>query len=276
MIVGARRPGFTLVELLVVSVLTAVTLAGVYRTLIVQEKGYEAAGVMIGDQEAVRTAIGILESELREVSAIGDSIGGPDILVATTDSVVFRAQRKIGFVCRTGASGNSVVTWAFGEELEPGDQLLYFVDGDTLVASDDRWDTTSVKAVSTTTASDCESHWPGAQLRLVTVEDAADLTDVERGALTRAYDWITYGIYDFGTLGWGMGRRNSDGELSYLVGGLAPRGEGLILEYFDADGNPTTQVDRIARVRITVETEPRSSTKVRPSRTRSNLFLRNN
>lgn len=275
--IRTQQAGFTLVELLIVSLLTAITLAGVYQTLIVQEKSYEAARHMLGDQEALRTGIAILESELREVGAVGGAaIGGSDIAAATADSITFRAQRKLGIVCDLSRNDRWLLVWPVGEQVSAGDQLLFLVDGDTLRYSDDRWDTTYVSNVSDASNAGCASAWPGQPLQQLKIDNAADLTGVYRGAPIRTYEWVTYALYEFGSLGWGLGRSRDSDPPNYLAGTFAPKGTGLQFTYFDSGGNPTTDPNMVSRIQITMVTDPQTSTGVQASVMTSNLFLRNN
>lgn len=271
-----RQAGFTLVELLVVTVLTALVLGGVYQTLIVQEKTYEAAGLLIHDQESLRTALGILESELREVGSIGGTdIGGSDIGVATADSVTFRAHRKTGFICKLSRNEKWAIVWTLGDPFESGDPLLLFVDNDSIRYADDRWDTTAVTNVTTTEDSDCTNYWPDAPLQLLKMENH-DLTGVRVGGPLRSYEWVTYGLYEFGPMGWGLGRTRENQRPAYLVGGLAGPGEGLRFRYFTPTGAETNDPTQVSRVQITVQSDPPGNTDVTAAQMTTNLFLRNN
>ena len=278
-----RRPGFTITELLIVVVLTGVTLAAVYQTLMVQEKSYRAGGAIIRDQDALRTAIGILESELREVSTIGSTIGGSDIRVAATDSVVFRAQRKIAFTCDLSRNDKWLIVATQGDLFVPGDSLLLFVDGDSLKYQDDLWRAASVETVQSTTNADCAARFPGYPVQQLRVGSSSlvgsllvnDLTGVRKWAPVRSFEWVTYGIYNFGHLGWSLGRHGQGESAKYLVGGLAPRGEGLRFRYYNTAGSFATGVTDIARIRVNMTTDP-TSQGATPSTMTTNLYLRNN
>lgn len=273
----AQQSGFTLVELLVVTLLTAIALTGVYQTLIVQEKSYEVAGLKVHDQESLRTGLGILESELREVASIGDSvIGGTDIAVASSDSVVFRAQRKTAFICKLSRADKWLLVWNMGDPFESSEPLLLFVDGDSIQYDDDRWDTTRVSNASSTTDAACSSYWPDMPLQLLKLDNAQDMTGVQTGSPVRSYEWVTYSLYNFGPMGWGLGRRRGDGRPAYLVGGLAEPGAGLQFDYFTPNGTATNDPTEIARIRITIRTDPRTNTDVESTSMTANLFLRNN
>lgn len=276
---NTRQSGFTLVELLVVSVLTGIALVGIYQTLLSQEKTYEVASLKISGQESLRTSLGVLETELREVGSIGGSaIGGSDIAIASPDSVVFRAQRKTAFICKLSRSDKWLLVWNMGDDLESGERILLFEDGDSIKYVDDRWDTTRVSNASPTTDTDCSSYWPGLPLQLLKLDGGTDMNAVQPGSPVRAYEWTTYGLYHFGDLGWGLGRRrHTDGARPELiVAGLAPPGQGLQFDYFTPAGTATNDPTAISRIRITVRTDPETNTEVQSEAMVSNLFLRNN
>lgn len=273
-----RQSGFTLVELLVVSLLTAVVLAGVYETLQVQEKSYEVAGLKIRDQESLRVALGILESELREVGAIGGAdIGGTDIAVASADSIVFRAQRNVGFICKLSRADKWAIVWTLGDPFETSDSLLIFVDSDSARFDDDRWDATVTTNAAAETDADCTSYWPEPELQRLKL-DNHPMAGVQPGSPIRGFDWITYHLHDFGDQGWGLARsQDSDpNSPALLVSGLAPPGQGLQLQYFTLTGTTTNDPTQIARVRITVRTDPQSNTDIESAQMTTNLYLRNN
>lgn len=274
---STRQQGFTLVELLIVSVLTAVTLAGVYQTLIVQEKSYEVAGLKIHDQESLRTAVGILESELREIGSVGGAdIGYSDILVAGSDSIVFRAHRKTSFLCKISRADKWGLTWTLGDPVDAGDRILLFIDGDSVDYRDDHWDTTTVSGAQSDTDSECSAIWPEPPLQLLKLNNQ-DLSGVQPGSPIRVFEEVTYSVYDFGSLGWGLGRNGENDEApKYLVGGLAEPGRGLRFEYFTSSGSTTTDPTQVTRIRITMRTDPETNTNVEPLEMTSNLYLRNN
>lgn len=270
-----RQAGFTLVELLIVAVLTAVTLGAIYETLISQERSYSAARVMIHDQESMRTAVGILESELREISTIGGAaIGSSDILALSSSSITFRAHRNTAFLCTVDRADKWAYVWTLGDPFETGDSVILFVDNEISRSTDDRWDTTTVTSASSATDASCDGVWADPLLQYVKFGNQ-DLTGVQSGAPIRGYQEVTYGLYDFGPLGWGLGRKRGDGSPTYLVGGLAGSGSGLQFDYFDSSGAATTDPAAVARIQITIRTDPATNTGVQPSSMTSTLYLRN-
>jgi hypothetical protein len=269
------RPGFSLVEAVLVTVFTAVAFGALYETFVLQRETGEVVGALSRDQEALRTAVGILEAELREVGTIGgEMVGGSDIAVATTDSVTFRAQRKVAFVCRVSAEEGHVLAWTAGTPLTAGDRLLLFVDGDGVAHQDDAWDTARVASAERTEDPDCAERWPGTRLQKVAV-DGHDLRGVREGAPIRTYEWATYGLYRYGG-GWGLGRRSGSSEPDLLVGGLAAPGTGLRLEYFTPSGSRTNDPEQIAWLRIALEAAADPAGPGSATRLESSLYLRNN
>ncbi|MFW5951638.1 MAG: PilW family protein, partial [Gemmatimonadota bacterium] len=199
---NSHRGGFTLVELLIVTVLGALTLGVVYETLIVQEKSFAAARGVMDDQETLRTGLGILESELREVGSIGgDAIGGTDFATIDSDELRFRAQRKLGFICTLHRNDKWALVHSFGDPFVQGDGLLLFVEGNPDTGADDEWDDTVVTSAQEDDDATCLDRWPGVPLQLLKLENQ-DLTGVTAGSPVRGYEWVTYGLYDFGDLGW--------------------------------------------------------------------------
>lgn len=270
-----HRSGFTLVELIVVMIVGTMLLGAAYQALISQQRGYRTTGAVIGDQDALRIALGVLEAEIRETAAIGGLLmGGSDIVTATPDSVRLRAPRKIALVCSVSPSEKSMIVWSEWEMLSPGDSLLIFVDNleDTYI--DDRWEVASVSNVNNTTAS-CDTRPPGAELRKV-IMVAHPLTGVLPGAPVRAFEPVTYGLYEIDGE-WGLGRKkNSDEAAKLLVGGLAGPGEGLILEYLNTAGATTADPAAVASIRVSLTTADQPSSGTQQKSVTSTIYLRNN
>lgn len=268
-----RRHGFTLVELLVVVVLGAVIVTAVYRTLLAQEQTYRVSGAMIQDQETLRTALGILETELREAGSTGGaSRGGSDILVAERDSVRFRAQRKFGVICYPHPSERWAYVAAVGEPFTPGDSLLIHV------AAHDRWEPAVVESQLSVDASNCSGLAELLELsghRVQRVKFAGHtLEGAEPGSAVRSVQTLTYGLYQFPDRGWGLGRHGPGERPKYVVGELAPPGEGLVLRYLGPDGGVASDTASIHSIRITMETAP-GGTGAGPATAEMTVQLRN-
>ncbi len=261
----SRSPeaGFTLVELTIVVLISTITLIAIYQTLITQERTYRYQSAAIDAQGSTRVALQLLASELRELSAsAGDNptaTGGSDLLVAGTDSISFRAFRKIGLACSVDRAGGTVDVWTLGTPFEVGDTLFLFQEGDSLTDEDDTWVSEfalpSVGVAANAAA--CASEWSGHDIQSLRGLGLVIPATIERGALIRSYNTLTYGAYQYEG-DWVLGRRNPGGEVVPLVGPLAASDDGgLVFRYFDAFGNeltPSSEAERarVARIEITV------------------------
>ena len=272
---GGRRSGITLVELMAVSLLTAVTLAGVYQTLSVHRESYATAARAMEDRERLRTALGILGADVREIGAVGGlRIGGTDIAAAERDSITFRTPRKPGFLCDVAPQARRATAWIVGAPFVAGDRVLVFIDGDSLRHTDDRWDTATVTTATHAEDPDCTARWP-VPLQEVAL-DGSGLTGLRAGSPIRSYEWVTYGLYPVSGSGWALGRRSASERPTYLVAGLAPPGEGLRFEYASPAGTATDDPGQVASVRITVRTAAVADAVSGSRELSARLVLRNN
>lgn len=280
-----RRSGFTLVELLVVAVLGAVIIGAAYQSLVTQERASRTTNEMIRSHDALRAAIGILGSELREIATQGgDTIGAADILLATADSIRFRAQRTLAFVCEVLPSDRRVAIWSpsASAAVADNDPVLIFQQRDQTAGTPDRWLIAKASSVAASTVA-CPSSPTGTAEQRVnllaldgTTLGSNFLGLVQPGAPVRALEEVTYGLYSFDGH-WGLGRRDGDG-LDEMIVGLAEPGEGLTFTYLDSNrdtitADPIDPTD-IATILITAISAPRAGAD--PVELSSSVHLRNN
>lgn len=287
---NTRRAGFTLVEMLIVAVLGSVILAAAYQSLIVQERSYRIASNAVIDHDALRTALGVLESELREVSTAGGAAGMSDIITAASDEIVVRAARGIAFVCERHPSDRKMHTWSASTtgQVRAGDAIALFADGMTSTDLDDTWLTARVKSVSASgvTCASRPAGLGGPAPQLIELEqlpgglnvDGNFLVPVVDGAPVRSLERVTYGLYEFGNE-WGLGRAVGTGDVEPIIVGLAEPGQGLVFSYLDVNGNeittdPVIDPSAIAAIQISATTQPRAGNPPIDLQTRT--FLRNN
>lgn len=284
---NSRQAGFSLIELFVVLLLATLIMGAAYQTLFVQDRSFRRMGEMIRGQDALRIAIGVMEAELREVVTNPTGTGGPDIILATRDSVVLRAQRKLGFVCDAAPNDKRLFTWSPGgvDLFAIGDAVVVFADHLPDSANDDEWVAARISQLQPSTAA-CPTRpdVPEAHQRidLVTLgggtlpSDALD--GVLVGAPVRALHDITYTL-DPSDNGWLLVRRRGAGQVDRLVDGLAPRGTGLVFTYLDSFGNvladPVNPAS-VAAVEVSVETSPTPGSGAPPASLTSHIHLRNN
>lgn len=96
-----RRRGFTLLELLVGTVLSAFVGLAVIRLVSSQSRFYERQNAMRSSRAVARSALTLLQSELRMVETTGG------VVSASSSRVVLRVPYAVGIVC--GAAGGATV-----------------------------------------------------------------------------------------------------------------------------------------------------------------------
>ena len=119
---GPRQGGFTLTELIVVTVVGAILIAATLQVLVTNQRVYTALNAQIQGTQTIRGALEVLSSELREISP-----SGGDILAMDTDSLRIRGVRGVGLICHDTASG--VAVWRvfkIGEGFASGDSVRVF------------------------------------------------------------------------------------------------------------------------------------------------------
>jgi prepilin-type N-terminal cleavage/methylation domain-containing protein len=234
---NARRQGFTLVELLVVTLIGSVVLTAVYQTLTIQERSNRQQIAVVTTQQNTRTAIALVASDLREVSAKDD-----DIVDATSTSIRYRALRKAGFVCDKDHTGgnNWMDVVVLGQDFANADSVVIFQDNVTTSALDDSWTRAAVSNASTGTGL-CPGN-PATSIQHVQFPGAT-LTLVDTGALVRSYVNVGYRALN------GVLYRMEGIDSVPVVEDLAAV-EGLQLRYFNAAGTQITPSTAALRQQI--------------------------
>src|SRR5687768_2711333 len=105
-----QRAGFSLVEMMLVVLLGSVIGSVAYESIVVQERSARHQAAVINGRQNGRTAIEMISSELREISAVDG-----DIVAATDTSITFRALRKAGVVCAVGTTTETLDVAELGE-----------------------------------------------------------------------------------------------------------------------------------------------------------------
>lgn len=281
-----RRRGFSLVEMVVVALLGSITLAAIYQSLIVQERAYRREGAIIATHESLRSAVGVLEAEMREISATAElADAGSDLAMIAPESLEFRALRKIGFVCAVHNSDRKLDTFELGAAFAQDDSVLIFQEGDPGDWDDDGWIVGKVTSAGTPKTTSCGTSWSGVGAAGVnfagdlisSIIGPTNLSGVAPGAPLRSFAWLTYGLYQVDGE-WVLGRRMRDSTtINVLVDGLAaPADSGLVFHYFDANGVETNDADEVVRIQINVRAMADPANLIFGDTLRTNLFLRNN
>lgn len=247
----SHREGFTIIELLMVLVLGTMVMVSAYTALIRQSQSYSTLSAMTGTQQDTRTGIDLLGAELREVSA-----NGSDLLLATPDSVRFRALRSFGILCDQNKINKKLIVQQFGvQPFRTGDSVLVYVDGDSLQAEDDSWQreyvnsTSAITLCGTTLGLSLIEQFGSANLIELTVGNSLKSDSIYPGAPVRAFDVLTYGVGTWD--GRPMLLRRQGSDIAPLLGPIEDPG-GIELSYFDGQGNELTGFPLDAATRASV------------------------
>jgi len=242
------RRGFTLVELIVVTVLGAVLIAASLQVLVTNQRTYTAQAARIKGQQSTRAALDVLYNELREISAQGG-----DVLAMTSKSITVRSMRKFGVVCSLTTANPPVLTvLKVGDWLDQKDSVFVFADNRTATAKDDAWISAVVTSVDTTTACGAEKaqdlHFSGQASRFT--QPTGD--SVRVGAPVRNFVRYTYRLITFDG-GSYLGRVDPKGVEDPLVGPL-DASNGLEFSYLDTNGNTTATPTDVRQIVVTLRT----------------------
>lgn len=245
----ADRRGFTLVELLVVTVLGSVVLLAAYNILIANQRTYTAQNAVIQNQQNARMAVEVLFNELREVSP-----SGGDILSMSSTSLQVRLMRKFSVVCDWDFSGGQpdVTVLNFpGRKFEAGDSVFIYADNYENDIDDDVWIAAEVTQRDTTET--CPQNGEAATEMRFTGQSALFVADtIGLGAPVRSYETYTFGSTTFFGDTY-LGRQLGTGGMIPVVGPIRST-NGVTFEYRDALGNTTTTAADVRQIVVTVRT----------------------
>jgi len=250
---GLMKRGFTLVELIIAIIMAGLVMGAVYQVLAKNQRFYRAQSQVTEVQQNVRAVAAVLPGDLRELAA-----SDGDIKAMGDSSITIRAMRSFTFACAPPdpATGAIVVrnstTYGYRSMDATRDSLLVFRDGDSSVASDDRWILGGLASVTTPVV--CTDGSAGTLLRM-SGANIGLLDSVRVGAPLRTFETVRYEYYDDGTGTWWLGVQSvSNGAwsaLSPVAGPLSPGG-GLRFTYLDANNNVTAVPGNVAAIRVFV------------------------
>lgn len=268
---NSSTPRLTVVELLVVIVISGFMLAAIVQTVVIQQRGHSDRDTAISTRHTHRASLAILQAELRELSA-----SGGDLIVAEPDRLVFRAFRKVGFICdleRPGLQSGAekamsrppdaqLTVWNLGASFEDDDRLLIFADGDgtARVKGEGAWVETRVMAAPDTAG--CGGEWarygdPAGRYETQRLSVSGELATVREGAPVRGFVPMTYEVREMDGH-WAIARAEDGAEPDEWVAPIrVPDAERPVFRYFDLHGEvtPRTSAERAAVRRIEVRVE---------------------
>ena len=243
------RRGFTLVELLVVAVIGAFVLTGMYNVVITNQRAFTVHSAEVSTQQTVRAGLAVMLGELREVSTAGD------LIVAGSDSIQIRSMERLGLVCALDYPLSRLTLRRVGDWFENGDSVFVFADNNPSSRADDVWLIGTVQTVDTTTA--CPDGSAAQNLSVPSMAAAMSVDSVRMGAPVRSFERYTYGLADIGSgFGWFLSRWQPGSPVEPLIGPLqGPAQDGLEFEYFDENGAATFVAADARQVRVTLRTD---------------------
>jgi len=257
---SSNRRGFTLVELLVAVVLLAIVGSAVYQLLVRTQRFSRAESERADLQSNIRAGTLVLASELHEVGyddSTGAGAKSPDIFAAASDSIVFRAIRSSGIVCRLVTDTIVVDTTrnysAYRLPVAGRDTLMLYAEIDVTTSTDNVWLRRRIAGVKASTCSASFGSRPGIALATKLKVTGATGDSVWLGAPMRTSEVVVYKFYS-------TGGKNYLGTYSKtLVGGEAIQpilgplaANGSQFTYLDSTGGTTTTIAKIRGVRVTL------------------------
>ena len=288
---GRARRGFTLMEMLIAVTLLAVVAGGVLGVLRRQQRFYRGARDQLATRSNLRMALGLMPSDLRGVSSVGN-----DIYLMNDRRIEFRATFGSSLICTIPvAGGNSIVipprTLARDGELttwnrtpEVGDSLLIYDNNTAVGDADDTWRVYRVNAIlplvggcPTTTG-------------FTTVADAAQsayqitlngnvTNTMAIGAPVRFFRKTVYQLYQASNQKWYLGWQDCLDTRAVACSAVQPISgpyksavttagqSGLTLTYYDSLNAVTAVPARVSRIEVVVRADENATTDDRKSYT---------
>lgn len=239
------RRGFTLTELVIVTVLGALLVMAALQVLITNQRTYSAQTAQIQGQQSTRAAMDILFNELREISAQGG-----DLIKMGSSALVVRTMRKFGVACSVSSASPPVIrVLQVGDWFEVKDSVFVFADNTTSTATDDAWIPAQVTGVDTTAT--CGTS-PAQNLQFAGQAALFTADSVRTGAPIRSHVTYQYGLITYGGEPY-LGRRDPDGTTVPMVGPLKSS-TGVSFVYLDSLGAVTGTSTDVRQIQVTIRT----------------------
>lgn len=241
--------GFTIIEMVIVSVLGSLIVMAAYEILHTNQRAYTMQTAKVQSQQSVRAGLDVLTSELRELSRTGE-----DLLVLGRDSMTVRVMRAFGLICDVDTTGSPITVKKVGRFFSVRDSIFTFVDNDPDKSTDDTIYVVRINSIDTTAV--CPTGGDSAQVmrspRLRAIHTAGDT--MRDGGPVRAFTRFTYGLVSSGGEYY-LGRTDVAGTTSIMVGPLTSTG--IRFSYYDSVGGITTTPSLVYSIGVTITTQSR-------------------
>lgn len=256
------RRGFTLVEMMVALLLSAIVLMAIHQVLLATRRSAQLLAQRMDVQQNVRSAVDYLSGSLRELDATDG-----DILSLSATSLRFRSMQWSGVLCAdpfllaTELKMPIRTAPLFGMRGPDAtlDSVLVFRDGNIETRMDDSWLLGGIMQVGTGVCAD------GSTANLLTVRISAAsggadsaLVGVTSGAPVRGFQIEFLSLYARTDGRVWLGQSFANRSTSWtgvqpLIGPLATAG--VTFTFFDAAGVPTADRLQVASVGVVVRSE---------------------
>jgi prepilin-type N-terminal cleavage/methylation domain-containing protein len=237
--------GFTLAELIIVTVLGALLIAASLQILVTNQRTYTAQTAKIKGQQTTRAAMDVLYNELREISAQGG-----DLISMGSTSLTVRSMRRFGVVCAISLTSPPVLrTLKVGDWFEREDSVFVFAENEPSISADDAWIAARVTAVDTTATCGAEK---AVNLSFASQGGLFTADSVRVGAPVRSFVRYRYGLMTMDGETY-LGRTGAGGTAVPLVGPIRAS-SGVAFSYLDASGAATATATDVRQIVVTVRT----------------------
>jgi prepilin-type N-terminal cleavage/methylation domain-containing protein len=251
----ARARGFTLIEIMVATIMMLIVSGAIYQTLTVTQRLSRAQSQQVNVQSSVRSAAVVLANEFRPLGAgLGLSGSESDLASIGPTAVIYRAERGFGVLCQTASSSRIQLgqpSFSGHRDPQPGrDSASVFVEGNPASPGDDAWISVAITAVG---AGSCPGG-SGPAINLA-ISPAAVLEGAPPGTPVRIHEMVELRLYSSEGRSWlGMRSVSSNESIQPLSGPLR-QGDGLRLEYLSEAGIPTGVRSDVRSIRFSLRGE---------------------
>ena len=246
---GSR--GFTLVELMIVTVLGSLVIMATLNILVSNQRTLTAAASKIRGQQTLRSGMGIIYGELREISpATGDLVD------MGSDSIEVRAPRTFGLVCNVDLSGSDprLTVQNVGDPFVQDDSIFVLAANLPATVADDVWKLAIVNSV--VSAPSCNGTDPAQLLEIDGTPVGVPPDSISVGAPVRAFVHYIYGLFLVdGQVFLGREILGSGGTVSPSLVGPLRRVQGTpTFTYWDGFGTAAIVPSQVERIQIVLRT----------------------
>jgi prepilin-type N-terminal cleavage/methylation domain-containing protein len=243
MLTGTSRGGFTLVEIMLATVVMLIISGSIYQVFLATVRLTRAQASRFSIQSTTRGALLAVTAELRELS-------NPDLLSVAPAALTYRAMRGTGFTCISSLSNRIQIDragFSGHRDPQPGrDSALIYLDPGR-PGTTPAWTPVAITGAAPAT---CPAGLgPG---MAVNVSPTDLLAGAPAGTPVRIYETMELRLYQSEGQSWLGMRSISAGETVQPLFGPLHENRGFQLQYLDASGAVTSIPAAIASALVTV------------------------